>query len=92
LLTDNLGLCDIGHAAGYVTVSNTHFHDRFKASLVDHSDSNGAEDMGYLHVTYANNLWINIESRMPLLASAPPTSTTPSSRVVRAVRAVSTLA
>lgn len=47
--------------------SNTHFHDHFKASLVGHSDSNGDEDSGYLHVTYANNLWTNIESRMPLL-------------------------
>lgn len=61
------GLCDISHAADYVTVSNTHFHDHYKASLVGHDDGNGAEDTGYLHVTYANNLWTNIESRMPLL-------------------------
>lgn len=47
--------------------SNTHFHDHYKASLVGHDDGNGAEDTGYLHVTYANNLWTNIESRMPLL-------------------------
>ena len=48
-------------------ISNTHFHDHYKASLVGHDDGNGDEDTGYLHVTYANNLWSNIESRMPLL-------------------------
>jgi pectate lyase len=47
--------------------SNTYFHDHYKASLVSHSDSNGAEDKGKLHITYANNHWKNINSRQPLL-------------------------
>jgi pectate lyase len=47
--------------------SNTIFHDHYKASLVSHSDSNGDEDTGKLHVTYANNHWKNINSRMPLI-------------------------
>ncbi|KAL2187618.1 polysaccharide lyase family 1 protein [Thermothelomyces heterothallicus CBS 203.75] len=59
------GLIDITHAADWVTVSNTHFHDHWKASLVGHSDSNADEDTGKLHVTYANNRWTNISSRTP---------------------------
>ncbi|KAK4245808.1 polysaccharide lyase [Corynascus novoguineensis] len=59
------GLLDITHAADWVTVSNTYFHDHWKASLVGHSDSNADEDTGTLHVTYANNKWININSRTP---------------------------
>jgi pectate lyase len=47
--------------------SNTYFHDHYKASLVSHSDSNSAEDTGKLHVTYANNHFKNINSRMPLI-------------------------
>jgi pectate lyase len=59
------GLIDLTHAADFVTVSNCFIHDHWKASLVGHSDSNGAEDTGFLHVTYANNLWENINSRGP---------------------------
>ncbi|KAF7188876.1 putative pectate lyase A [Pseudocercospora fuligena] len=59
------GLCDVTHAADFVTISNTYFHDHWKASLVGHSDSNGDEDTGYLHVTYANNYWKNVNSRAP---------------------------
>lgn len=59
------GLCDITHASDYVTVSNTYFHDHWKASLVGHSDSNADEDTGHLIVTFANNYWSNINSRGP---------------------------
>ncbi|CAG9994350.1 unnamed protein product [Clonostachys byssicola] len=59
------GLLDITHAADYITVSNTFFHDHYKASLVGHSDSNSAEDTGHLRVTYANNYWYNVNSRAP---------------------------
>lgn len=59
------GLLDITHASDFVTVSNSHLHDHFKASLVGHSDANEAEDRGTLHVTYANNYWSNINSRGP---------------------------
>ncbi|KAK2762825.1 hypothetical protein FQN54_001000 [Arachnomyces sp. PD_36] len=61
------GLLDITHAADFITVSNTKFHDHWKASLVGHSDSNGDEDTGHLRVTYANNHWVNINSRGPSL-------------------------
>lgn len=59
------GLCDVTHASDYVTISNTYFHDHYKASLVGHSDSNSDEDTGHLIVTYANNYWKNINSRGP---------------------------
>ncbi|KAK7534409.1 pectin lyase fold/virulence factor [Phyllosticta citricarpa] len=59
------GLLDVTHASDYVTISNTYLHDHWKASLVGHSDSNGDEDTGHLTVTYANNYWKNINSRMP---------------------------
>ncbi|KAJ5657148.1 uncharacterized protein N7484_000797 [Penicillium longicatenatum] len=59
------GLIDLTHAADYITVSNTFFHDHWKASLIGHSDNNGDEDTGHLRVTYANNYWYNINSRAP---------------------------
>ncbi|CAJ2505689.1 Uu.00g130830.m01.CDS01 [Anthostomella pinea] len=59
------GLCDVTHAADWVTISNTYFHDHWKASLVGHSDSNADEDTGHLIVTFANNHWYNINSRGP---------------------------
>ncbi|KAF7118907.1 hypothetical protein CNMCM5793_008543 [Aspergillus hiratsukae] len=59
------GLLDLTHAADYVTISNSYIHDHWKASLVGHSDNNGAEDKGHLRVTYANNYWRNINSRGP---------------------------
>ncbi|OLN87009.1 Pectate lyase B [Colletotrichum chlorophyti] len=59
------GLLDITHASMAVTVSNTYIHDHYKASLVGHSDSNAGEDTGKLFVTYANNRWNNVGSRVP---------------------------
>lgn len=46
-------------------MSNTYIHDHWKASLIGHSDNNGAEDKGHLHVTQNNNYWKNIHSRTP---------------------------
>lgn len=61
------GLLDITHAADFITVSWNVFHDHFKVSLVGHSDSNGAEDTGHLHVTYHHNWFYNVNSRLPSL-------------------------
>ena len=61
------GLLDVTHASDYVSVTNTALHDHFKASLVGHSDSNGAEDTGHLRITYDHNYWYNINSRTPSL-------------------------
>ncbi|ORY18039.1 pectate lyase B [Clohesyomyces aquaticus] len=59
------GLLDLTHAADFITVSNTFFHDHWKCSLVGHSDNNGDEDTAHLRVTYHNNYWKNINSRGP---------------------------
>ncbi|CAI6080017.1 unnamed protein product [Clonostachys chloroleuca] len=61
------GLVDLSHAADYVTISYTYFHDHSKGTLVGHSDKNSAEDTGHLRVTYANNYFYNVRSRGPLL-------------------------
>jgi pectate lyase len=59
------GLLDITHAGDYVTVSWNRFHDHFKVSLVGHSDTNGSEDTGHLHVTYHHNWFYSVNSRLP---------------------------
>ncbi|CEL08187.1 Putative Pectate lyase A (Fragment) [Aspergillus calidoustus] len=59
------GLLDITHGSEWVTVSNTYFHDHWKGSLIGHSDNNEDEDLGHLHITYANNHWYNVNSRVP---------------------------
>ncbi|KAL2176977.1 pectin lyase fold/virulence factor [Thermothelomyces heterothallicus CBS 202.75] len=61
------GLVDSSHGSDFITISHTYFHDHWKASLAGHSDSNGSQDRGKLHLTYANNYWKNINSRGPLL-------------------------
>ncbi|KAI5781530.1 pectin lyase fold/virulence factor [Geopyxis carbonaria] len=59
------GLLDITHACDYVTVTYSYLHDHYKASLVGHSDDNGAEDSGHLTVSYMGNLFANLNSRGP---------------------------
>jgi len=61
------GLVDFTHACDYITVSWCFLHDHYKASLVGHSDSNGSEDTGKLHITYHHNYFKNIGSRLPSL-------------------------
>ncbi|TFK33682.1 pectate lyase B [Crucibulum laeve] len=58
------GLLDITHGCTGVTVTNSKIYTHWKASLVGHSDSNGAEDTP-ITVTYANNYWFNLNSRTP---------------------------
>ncbi|KAH7398355.1 pectate lyase-like protein [Pyrenochaeta sp. MPI-SDFR-AT-0127] len=61
------GLVDLSHAADFVTISNTYFHNHSKGTLVGHSDKNSAEDTGHLRVTYALNHFYKVASRGPLL-------------------------
>jgi pectate lyase len=61
------GLVDLTHASDFVSVSWNFLHDHFKVSLVGHSDSNGSEDTGHLHVTYYDNWFQNFDSRTPSL-------------------------
>ncbi|RYP73109.1 hypothetical protein DL770_007833 [Monosporascus sp. CRB-9-2] len=60
------GLIDVVHASEWVTISNTYMHDHWKGSLVGHSNNNGDEDTGHLHVTYAGVWFDNINSRAPM--------------------------
>jgi pectate lyase len=55
------GLLDIKRGAQYITVSNNHFHDHHKASLVGSTDS----DTGGRYITYAYNFFENLSSRAP---------------------------
>ncbi len=50
-----------------LTPPSVYFHDHWKSSLCGHSDSNGAQDTGKLHITYAHNYWKNTNSRGPLI-------------------------
>ncbi|KAI8183891.1 putative pectate lyase A [Colletotrichum sp. SAR 10_75] len=61
------GLVDASHAADYMTISYTYFHDHWKTSLIGHSENNGDEDKGHLRITYAHNYWANFGSRGPSL-------------------------
>ncbi|KAF8894266.1 polysaccharide lyase family 1 protein [Mucidula mucida] len=58
------GLLDITHGCTKITVTNSKLYNHWKASLVGHSDSNGAEDTA-ITVTYALNWWQNLNSRTP---------------------------
>jgi pectate lyase len=59
------GLVDFTYASDYITVSWCYLHDHSKVSLVGHSDNNGSEDRGKLHVTYHHNYFRNVISRIP---------------------------
>ncbi|KDN34973.1 hypothetical protein RSAG8_11979, partial [Rhizoctonia solani AG-8 WAC10335] len=58
------GLLDITHGCFAVSVTNSHLHDHYKASLVGHSEGNESEDKA-IQVTYALNKWENLNSRTP---------------------------
>ncbi|KAL0948890.1 hypothetical protein HGRIS_009006 [Hohenbuehelia grisea] len=58
------GLLDLTHGVTGITVTNSKLYNHWKASLVGHSDSNGSEDTP-ITVTYANNYWLNLNSRTP---------------------------
>jgi len=61
------GLLDVKHAADFITISWNKFHTHYKTSLVGHSDSNGGEDRGKLQITYHNNWFYDVGSRLPSL-------------------------
>ncbi|KAJ7062797.1 pectate lyase [Mycena amicta] len=58
------GLLDLTHGVTGITVTNSKLYTHWKASLIGHSDSNGAEDTP-ITVTLANNYWFNLSSRTP---------------------------
>ncbi|KAG6839325.1 hypothetical protein C0991_003637 [Blastosporella zonata] len=58
------GLLDLTHGVTGITVTNSKLYTHWKASLIGHSDSNGAEDTP-ITVTLANNNWTDLNSRTP---------------------------
>ncbi|XVS68023.1 pectate lyase family protein [Actinosynnema sp. CA-299493] len=59
------GLIDIKRGSSYITVSWNHVHDHAKNMLLGHSDSNGAQDTGYLKVSYHHNFYDRTSQRNP---------------------------
>lgn len=59
------GGCDVKDGASYVTISWCIFRNSWKTGLIGHSDNNGATDIGRLKVTFANNYYLNTNSRNP---------------------------
>lgn len=58
------GLLDITHGSTGVTVTSSKLSNHFKAMLIGHSDTNGAQDKK-ITVTLANNFWSGLNSRTP---------------------------
>jgi pectate lyase len=54
------GLVDITHASDFVTISWTRYHDHDDTGIIGHSDDNGDQDIGTLHVTYHHDLFTNV--------------------------------
>jgi len=59
------GLVDVKHASDYITVSWNHFRKNRYASLIGHSDDNGAQDSLHLLVTFHHNWFEQIENTSP---------------------------
>ncbi|HKX30076.1 MAG TPA: fibronectin type III domain-containing protein [Blastocatellia bacterium] len=68
----NDGALDIKRGSDFITVSWNHFHDQDKNSLVGHSDSNGAQDLGRLRITYHHNWFNGSIQRNPRVRFAEP--------------------
>ncbi|MCB0641277.1 MAG: T9SS type A sorting domain-containing protein, partial [Phaeodactylibacter sp.] len=59
------GLLDIKNAARFITVSNTEFHDHFKAVLISSGDDSFQDTS--IRITFHHNYFHNLGSRTPLL-------------------------
>ncbi|HEX6682328.1 MAG TPA: hypothetical protein VF062_06010 [Candidatus Limnocylindrales bacterium] len=66
------GALDVKRGSDFVTISWNHFHDSDKNSLVGHDDSNGAQDIGRLRVTYHHNFFDGSDQRNPRVRFAEP--------------------
>ncbi|THV42783.1 pectate lyase family protein [Glycomyces buryatensis] len=58
------GLIDVKGESQYITVSWNYLHDSWKTMLTASSDSEGANGD---YITYANNFFDNVNSRVPLI-------------------------
>ena len=59
------GLLDIKNAASFITVSNTEFHDHFKAVLISSGDDSFQDTS--IRITFHHNYFHHLGSRTPLL-------------------------
>jgi pectate lyase len=66
------GLIDIKRGSSYVTVSWNHAHHHSKNMLLGHDDSNGAQDVGRLKVTYHHNWFDATPQRNPRVRYGEP--------------------
>ncbi|WP_033431856.1 pectate lyase family protein [Saccharothrix syringae] len=66
------GLIDIKRGSSYVTVSWNHTHHHTKNMLLGHDDKNGAQDTGYLKVTYHHNWFDKTPQRNPRVRFGNP--------------------
>ncbi|GHH80498.1 pectate trisaccharide-lyase [Streptomyces sulfonofaciens] len=66
------GACDVKRASDSVTISWNHFHDQDKNALLGHSDDNGSEDRGKLHVSYHHNWFDATTQRNPRVRFGNP--------------------
>jgi pectate lyase len=66
------GLIDIKRGADFVTVSWNHTHHHTKNMLLGHSDSNAAQDVGHLKVTYHHNWFDDTPQRNPRVRFGDP--------------------
>jgi pectate lyase len=66
------GLIDIKRGSSYITVSWNHTHHHTKNMLLGHDDSNAAQDVGYLKVTYHHNFFDQTPQRNPRVRFGEP--------------------
>ncbi len=66
------GAVDIKRGSDLITVSWNHFHDHDKTCLLGHDDANGAQDIGYLRVTYHHNYFNMSDQRNPRVRFGKP--------------------
>ncbi|GIH09560.1 hypothetical protein Rhe02_76270 [Rhizocola hellebori] len=66
------GALDVKRGSSYVTISWNRFHNSDKNSLLGHDDSNGAQDIGRLKVSYHHNFFDGSIQRNPRVRFGEP--------------------
>ena len=66
------GALDVKRGSSYVTISWNRFHNSDKNMLLGHDDSNGAQDIGRLKVSYHHNFFDGSAQRNPRIRFGEP--------------------
>ena len=66
------GALDVKRGSSYVTISWNRFHNSDKNMLLGHDDSNGAQDIGRLKVSYHHNFFDGSIQRNPRIRFGEP--------------------